>query len=338
MNTETLPSDPAVMKKSTKSELISWLQAHRSSTVLLVLFCSFFLVFSIFAPGFLSIDNLTNLSRQLVYLLVVSMAQLIVLIVGGLDLSVGMVVALASVVGATVMVEVLEIYPDSPWMAMGLGAVAAITAGGLVGLINGLGTAVLKIPAFMMTLGMSSVVFGITLFISGGVPVYGLPSEFGAVFGFGKIMGIPVPVLVAALVVLSVYILLEWSRFGRHLYATGGNTRAAMLSGVETSKVIVVAFVLASMLAALTGLLLTARLDTGDSNIGASLPLESIAACVIAGVALSGGIGRTLAVVVGTLLIVSVKNGMNLMQVGAYAQTMVIGLILILAMALMKRD
>lgn len=141
----------------------------------------------------------------------------------------------------------------------------------------------------------------------------------------------------ALVVVAAVYGLLEWTRFGRHLYATGGNLRAAELSGIRTSRVIIIAFMLAGILSALTGLLLTARLDTGESNIGSTLPLESIAACVIAGVALSGGVGRTLAVVVGTLLIVFVQNGMNLMQIGAYAQTMVIGSILILAMALARR-
>ena len=190
----------------------------------------------------------------------------------------------------------------------------------------------------MMTLGMSSVVFGITLLVSGGVPIYGLPPEFGQLFGFGSLLGVPTPVWAALAVVVAVYVLLERTRYGRHLYATGGNLRAAELSGVRTRRVSIIAFMLSGVLSALCGLLLTARLDTGESNIGASMPLESIAACVIAGVALAGGVGRALAVVVGTLLIVFVQNGMNLMQVGAYAQTMVIGAILITAMALSRKS
>ncbi|WP_397474518.1 ABC transporter permease [Pusillimonas sp.] len=336
MNTVTT-SAPTPMTTPKKVFTRQWLRDHQSAVVLLALFFGSLLVFALFAPGFLSVDNFTNVGRQSVYLLIVSMAQLIVLIGGGLDLSVGMIVALASVIGATVMASVLEAYPDSPALAILAGSAAGMVAGGLVGLVNGLGTAVLRIPAFMMTLGMSSVVFGITLFISGGIPIYGLPPEFGATFGFGKLAGIPIPVLVALAIVAVVYALLEWTRFGRHLYAAGGNLRAAELSGVRTSRVIIIAFVVAGVLSALTGLLLTARLDTGESNIGSTLPLESIAACVIAGVALSGGVGRTLAVVVGTLLIVFVQNGMNLMQIGAYAQTMVIGSILILAMALSRR-
>lgn len=330
----SLAKTAASAETQTSSLALAWLNSHRSAAVLVLLFVGAFLIFSLAAPGFLTLDNLTNVGRQSVYLLIVSLAQMVVLIVGGLDLSVGMVVALASVVGATVMAQCLQAFPDSPYLAIALGSLAGIAAGTVVGVLNGWGTAVLRIPAFMMTLGMSSVVFGITLLISGGTPVYGLPPEFGEIFGFGRVAGVPVPVLVAAVMVLAIYGLMEWTRLGRHVYATGGNQRAAALSGVRTERVIIVAFAVAGALSALAGLLLTARLDTGESNIGASMPLESIAACVIAGVALSGGIGRTLAVVVGTLLIVFVQNGMNLMQIGAYAQTMVIGLILILAMAL----
>jgi ribose transport system permease protein len=205
-----------------------------------------------------------------------------------------------------------------------------------VGVVNGLGTTWLRIPPFMMTLGMSSVLFGFTLLVSGGVPVYGLPPQLGEVFGFGTLAGIPVPALVAVVLVAATLLLLEHTRYGRHLYATGGNARAAELSGVRTGRVSIAAFSVCGMLAAIAGLLLTARLDTGEANVGASLPLESIAACVIAGVSLAGGQGRTLAVLLGTLLIVLVQNGLNLMQVGAYAQTMAIGTILIVAMAVAR--
>ncbi|MDR3381249.1 ABC transporter permease [Cupriavidus basilensis] len=313
------------------------LAQHRQNLVLPFLFAGSVLVFAAFAPGFCTLDNVTNIARQSVYLMIVALAQMVVLIGGGLDLSVGTVVALASVAGATAMSATAQAFPDIPVLAMAAGVAAGVACGAVVGLLNGVGTAVLRIPAFMMTLGMSSVVFGVALLVSGGVPIYGLPPQFGEIFGFGRLAGVPVPVLIAVAMVLLTYFLLEWTRFGRHLYAVGGNQRAAELSGVRTRRVVIVAFTLAGALSALAGLLLTARLDTGESNIGATLPLESIAACVIAGVALTGGIGRTLAVAVGTLLIVLVQNGMNLMQVGAYAQTMVIGAILIVSMALARR-
>lgn len=314
----------------------TWLRRNRQAIALPAMFMFAVIAFALGNPDFLTVDNLTNVVRQSVYLLIVALAQMIVMVGGGLDLSVGSMVSLASVVGATVMAAVFAAMPDAPGLAVAAGAAALVLVSVLVGLVNGLGTTWLQIPSFMMTLGMGSVLFGITLYVSGGAPVYGLPKWFGAVFGFGEWLGVPIPALVALLVVGFTYALLEWTRWGRHLYATGGNARAALLSGVRTRSVTVVSFVLASVLAALSGFLLTARLSTGESNIGASLPLDSIAACVIAGVSLSGGQGRTVKVVIGTLLIMLVQNGLNLMQVGAYAQTMVVGAILISAMALAR--
>lgn len=313
-----------------------WLVKHRQAVALPLMFVVAVLLFAVQAPGFLTADNLTNMVRQSVYLLIVALGQLIVLIGGGLDLSVGSVVALSSVAGASAMAAVFAAYPDAPWLAVAAGTAVGVAIGVAVGLVNGLGATWLRIPPFMMTLGMSSVLFGITLLVSGGTPIYGLPPVLGQVFGFGELLGVPVPALVAFALVALTYGLLEWSRFGRHLYATGGNARAAELSGVRTRRVVVGSFVLSSLMAVVTGLLLTARLDTGEANIGATLPLESIAACVIAGVSLAGGQGRTLKVLLGTLLIMLVGNGLNLMQVGAYAQTMAIGAILIFAMAVAR--
>lgn len=338
MNTTTVlsPELPAAAGPAPRFAAWRWLVRNRQDLALPVMFGAAVLVFALQAPGFLTADNLTNMARQSVYLLIVALGQLVVLVAGGLDLSVGTVVALTSVASATVMAMVFAAFPESPWLAVAAGAGIGIAIGLAVGLVNGLGTTLLKIPPFMMTLGMSSVLFGVTLLISGGTPIYGLPPVLGEVFGFGEVAGIPVPALVALAMIAVTYVLLEWSRFGRHLYATGGNLRAAELSGVRTGRVIVLSFVLSSLMAVLTGLLLTARLDTGEANIGASLPLESIAACVIAGVSLAGGQGRTLKVLLGTLLIMLVGNGLNLMQVGAYAQTMAIGAILIFAMALAR--
>lgn len=326
----------AMPQERTSMALGVWLLRNRQSLALPVMFVAAVLIFSIYAPGFLTVDNLTNVARQSVYLLIVALGQLIVLIGGGLDLSVGAVVSLTSVVSATVMAAVFAAVPDSPSLAMVAGLASGVVIAVLAGLINGIGATWLRIPPFMMTLGLSSVLFGITLLVSGGVPIYGLPPLMGEIFGYGQIAGIPIPALVAVVLVLATYVLLEWSRFGRHLYATGGNARAAELSGVRTDRVTILAFMCSSGMAVLTGLLLTARLDTGESNIGAALPLESIAACVIAGVSLAGGQGRTFTVLLGTLLIMLVQNGLNLMQVGAYAQSMSLGAILIVAMALAR--
>lgn len=331
-----LPTMSSTDKKQRMSTS-QWLQHNQHRLVLPALFVVALLIFAMAAPGFFSVDNQLNVSRQSVYLMLVALAQLIVLVGGGIDLSVGTIVALSSISAALTMSGIYQNGEGSAQTAILAGTAVALAVGAVVGLINGIGTALLRIPSFMMTLGMSSVVFGVALYLSGGVPVYGLPESFGQTFGYGYFLGVPVPVLMVLVAIAVVYVLLEWTRYGRHLYAIGGNPRAATLSGVRTERVTILAFVLSGVLSALSGVLLTARLGTGESSIGTTFPLESIAACVIAGAALTGGVGRTLAVVAGTFLIVMVQNGMNLMQIGAYAQTMVVGALLIFAMAFSKK-
>ncbi|WP_158264432.1 MULTISPECIES: ABC transporter permease [Nitratireductor] len=334
MNTLDVPNDAG--SRPATSAALAWLVQNRQSATLPVMFLLVFVIFSLQAPNFLTVDNLTNVARQSVYLLIVSLGQFIVIVNGGLDLSVGSTVSLTSVVGALVMAAVYAAFPEFQLLALLAGVGTAVAIGVGAGLVNGLGISVLRIPPFMMTLGMGSVLFGVTLLVSGGMPIYGLPPMLGEWFGFGRVLGFPIAAVVALVLVALVYVLMEWTRFGRQLYAAGGNAKAAALSGVNTVRVTIAAFTLASLLAALSGLLLTARLGTGEANVGTSLPLESIAACVISGVALAGGRGRTLAVLLGTLLIMLVQNGLNLMQVGAYAQTMATGAILIFAMAIAR--
>jgi ribose/xylose/arabinose/galactoside ABC-type transport system permease subunit len=287
--------------------------------------------FSILGSNFLSLENMINVARQSVYLLIVSLGQLLALVAGGLDLSLGSIVALTSVTSAIVMSRSFAAYPDAPWLAITLGSAAGLFAGTAAGIANGLLIAFLRLSPFMVTLGMSSIAFGLTLFINGGVPISGLPDEFGDVVGFGKLFGIPSPVLTAIVLILILFTLANLTRFGRHLYAVGGNLRAAELSGIGISFVLFWAYTIAASLAAAAGLLLTARLGTGEANVGTSLPLESIAACVIAGVSLKGGVGRVGAAVLGAVFITLVQNGMNLAKVGSFLQIIVLGALLILA-------
>jgi ribose transport system permease protein len=183
----------------------------------------------------------------------------------------------------------------------------------------------------MMTLGLASVGFGIALYLTGGVPVYGIPSVFGAVFGFGRLFGVPAPIYITAVFVAIMYVVLNWTRFGRYLYAVGGNLKASRLSGINTRMTLFLAYVLCAALTSIAGLMLTARLETGEANIGSAMPLESIAACVIGGVSLRGGVGRLSSVVLGAIFIGLVQNGMNLARIDSYLQTVVIGVLMILA-------
>lgn len=289
------------------------------------------IVFTLMSDNFLTPRNLMNVLRQSVYLMIVSLGQMMALLTGGFDLSVGTVVALSSVVGATAMASVYAAAPDMIWLAILLGCLAGVAAGMTVGAINGVGVAFFKVSPFMMSLGMASVGFGVALYLTGGVPVYGMPQAFGDIFGFGALFGISAPVYVAALLIIALYVFLYWTPQGRYFYAVGGNLKAATLSGINTSGTLFSTYVLCAFFAAVAGMLLTARLDTGEANIGASMPLESIAACVIAGVSLRGGVGRLENVVLGALFIGLVQNGMNLARIESYLQTVVLGALLILA-------
>lgn len=288
-------------------------------------------VFTLLSDNFLTGRNLLNVLRQSVFLTIVSMGQMLALLTGGFDLSVGTTLALTSVVGAMAMAGAYAAMPDAVWLAILIGCIAGIAAGTLIGLCNGIGVAFFGVSPFMMSLGMTSVGFGIALFLTGGTPVYGMPQAFGDVFGFGSFLGIHTPIYVAALLAVLLFVYLYRTPFGRYIYAVGGNTKAAALSGINTRATLLWTYIMCAAMASVAGMLLTARLDTGEANIGASMPLESIAACVIAGVSLRGGVGRLENVILGALFIGLVQNGMNLARIESYLQTVVLGGLLILA-------
>ena len=289
------------------------------------------IVFTLMSDNFLSGRNLLNVVRQSTYLALVSMGQMFALLTGGFDLSVGTILALTSVVGATAMAATYAAMPDAVAFAILIGILTGVAAGTAIGAVNGIGVALFNVSPFMMSLGMASIGFGIALYMTGGVPVYGMPVEFGDTVGFGSLLGLPTPVLIALILIVVLYIVVNWTRLGRYFYAVGGNIKAARLSGINTRLTLFLAYVLCGAMAAISGILLTARLDTGEANIGATMPLESIAACVIAGVSLRGGVGRLENVVLGALFIGLVQNGMNLARIESYLQTVVIGALLILA-------
>jgi ribose transport system permease protein len=289
-------------------------------------------VFALLSDRFLTQSNLLNVARQSSFLTMVAMGQMLALLTGGFDLSVGTILAVTSVFGASAMAGMYAAFPDSALLCIAVGMVAGIGAGALIGIVNGAGVAYGGVSPFMMTLGMASVGFGIALYQTGGVPVYGMPGEFGKMLGFGQIYGLlAAPVAVTLVLMAIMYVLLNWTRMGRYFYAIGGNLKASTLSGINTRLYLFLAYVLCGTITAIAGIMLTARLETGEANIGTTMPLESIAACVIGGVSLRGGTGRLLNVVLGALFIGIVQNGMNLARIESYLQIVVIGVLLILA-------
>ena len=219
----------------------------------------------------------------------------------------------------------------SPWFAIIVGLGAGMATCMAIGALNGIGVALFRVPPFVMTLAMSSVVSGLAFYVTGERRSTVCPSNSPRCSGYGNLFGVSVPVIVTVAVIAAVYVYINWTRMGRYLYAIGGNPKASELSGINTRFHLFMTYVIASAITGVSALLLTARLESGESNIGVEYPLMSIAACAIGGVSLFGGIGKLGSVVLGAIFIILVQNGMNLLQLNSYLQLVVIGVLLILA-------
>jgi len=290
------------------------------------------ITFSLASDNFLTTQNILGVARHSTDLILVAMAQMIVMLTAGLDFSVGVILAMTSVVASMTMVALWSGY-GSGWEAIFIGCLAGILVGACIGLVNGLGVAFLRVPPFIMTLGMSSIIFGLALTITGGIPIYGVPETFANIFGYGAFLGVSLTIWITLAFIILVYIFLNMTKMGRYFYAIGGNVRAAELSGINIRVYIVGAYVFSAIITSIAALLITARLETGEPNVGANFPLLSIAACAIGGVSLLGGVGRVQNVVLGAFFIILIQNGMNLMRVGSYLQMVVIGGLLIVAIS-----
>jgi ribose transport system permease protein len=300
-----------------------------SAGVIPVLLIALIVFFGIVEPRFLSGSNMFNVLRQSSYLIIVAMGQGAVLISGGFDLSVGAVVGLVSVTSALTMTSMAA--SSGSWTAIILGAAVGLAVGALVGLINGMGVHLFRVSPFIVTVGTMSVATGVALLQTGGAPVTGLPSEFVEVLGTGRWLGVPASLWVTAVIVGLTYILFSWTRVGRSIYAIGGNERAARLSGIRVGRYVVGVYLLSGVLAALSGILLTARVSSGEPNLGGPFLLQSIAAAVLGGITLRGGEGSIMGAVVGSFFIAFLSNGMNLIRVQSYFQMIVLGVLLVLA-------
>jgi ribose transport system permease protein len=290
-----------------------------------------FIALGLIERRFWLLENIFNVFRQSSYLCVVAMAQMLVLLTGNYDLSVGANIALGAIVMNLVAVLILGAYPDAPTIAIVAGVISALATGTIIGVINGIGVAVMKVHSFIMTLGMMSVALGIALFLSGGMPVSGVPDSFGQTFAYGRPLGIPAPVIATIATFFVLYTLLEWTRFGRHLYAVGSSIHASRLTGIDTGRQLFLAHVLCGSVTAFGAILLTARVGTGEANMGNEFVLASITACALGGVSLGGGTGRIYNVVLGAFFLTMLTNGMTIARMGSYAQIVADGVLLILA-------
>ena len=279
---------------------------------------------SFLSDVFLTRDNLIQVLLQAAINMIIAVGMTFVIITAGIDLSVGSTAALAGLVAGTLMVNGI------PWP---LAVLAALLTGVLIGFINGLLITRLRITPFIVTLGTLSVVRGAALVYSNGRPVYGFPEEFNQAFG-GNLGEIPMPVIVAAVVVVAGWFVLKHTRLGEYTYAIGGNAEATRLSGVPVARYTTTIYVICATCAALAGIVLTARLRAAEPIAASGYELNAIAATVMGGTSLFGGEGGVVGTVVGALIISTLLNGLNLLNVQSFYQQIAIGLVIILAVAL----
>jgi putative xylitol transport system permease protein len=286
------------------------------------------LILSFSTDDFLTAGNLTNVLRQVSINGILAVGMTFVILTGGIDLSIGSLLALAGMVGASLVVGVDAHAPITA-------VLVAIVVGTSLGACNGILIAWVRLPAFVVTLGMLSAVRGLTLIYSRGMPISNLSPGF-KFLGQGIAWGVPVPVLLFAATVLAAWIVLRYTIYGRRIYAVGGNIRSARTCGINASGIIFSVYVLMGAMSALAGLILTARTTAALPQAGVAYELDAIAAVVIGGTSLSGGVGSVVLTVVGVLIIGLLNNGLDLLGISSYYQQVIKGLMIVAAVLIDK--
>jgi ribose transport system permease protein len=277
---------------------------------------------AVLEPKFLSTGNLGSVARQTAVITIMAMGMTMVMVSGGIDLSVGSMMALAGVVGAFALAG------GAPTM---VGIVTSVAAGAVCGLANGAAITTLRIPPFIVTLGAMGIYRGIALLVTDGKAVVGLPTKFGYL-AEGNLLGlIPVPLLIVVAVALAIHFLLSRTRLGRYCYAIGSNVEAARYAGVRVARCQIIFYLILGALAGLAGAIEAARLVTGQPTAGEGYELRVIAAVVIGGGSLSGGQGTVIGTIIGALIMGVLANGANLLGISSFTQQIVIGAVIVLA-------
>ncbi|WP_322101763.1 ABC transporter permease [Paraburkholderia sp. J41] len=269
------------------------------------------------SPYFLTAENLFNVVRQVSVVGLASIGMTFVILTAGIDLSVGSILALTTL-------AIAGLKPYGPMVSLVGGLAVAMVCGWVNGVITTRG----RVQPFIVTLGMMTALVGVGLAYSGGEPVIGVPRSL-AWIGRGRVAGVPVQALLFVVMAAVSTVVLRMTRFGRHVYAVGGNVEAARLSGVPVDKVRVIAYCLSGLFAGLGGLVMSTQLNIGEANLGKGLELDAIAAVVVGGTSLSGGVGGIGGTIVGVLLIGVLNNLLNLLNIPAYTQLIVKGAIIV---------
>ncbi|MBD0280149.1 MAG: ribose ABC transporter permease [Flavisolibacter sp.] len=310
--------------------------AKFQSLIALFILC---LVISLLSDKFLTIGNGWNVMRQISVNVCISVGMTLVVLTAGIDLSVGSVLALCGAITAGLLKNGIPVPSQNLFIGFTLfgGVLAGILVGALLGFFNGWAITKFKVPPFVATLAMLTIARGLTMLWTKGFPISGLGEKF-AYIGTGWLLGIPVPVWISGILVLIAVVLTRKTRFGRYIYAIGGNESAARLSGIHINKVKMAVYAIAGALAAIGGIMVTSRLDSAQPNAGITYELDAIAAVVIGGTSLSGGRGSVWGTVLGAVIIGVLNNGLVLLNVSPFWQQVVKGLVILIAVIIDKAN
>lgn len=283
-----------------------------------------FLFLSFFTDSFLKVSNLMQVLRQICINALLAYGMTFVLIIGGIDLTVG------SVVGASGVMMVILL---NNGFHIAVAFLLSIAVGAFVGLINGSITALTGMPPFIVTLSMQGSIRGIAYVITDGRSVACESSAFDAI-GNGKIFGVPMPIYIVIITTIIISIILYYTKFGRRMYAVGGNVVAAKFSGIHVKKITIMVYIISGILSALAGIILASRMYSGQPTAGQGYESDAIAAAVLGGTSFNGGIGTIGGTIIGALVIGFLSNGLNLLHVSSYVQMIIKGIVIIVAVGI----
>lgn len=296
----------------------------KENLAILVAFIILCVGLSIATPAFFTKDNILNVLRQVATNSNLAIGLTMAIIIGGIDLSVGAVLAFSGLLCASFI---------SDGMNLGLAVLLAFTLGALFGLLNGLIIAYTNMPPFVVTLATQNIARGIVNVYANGQPISARDPVFNFL-GVGYFLGIPLPVIYSFVLLAVMILILGRSKFGRQLYAVGGNEEAARFSGINIKKVKIIVYTLCGALASFSGIILAARMYSGQPTAGDGFELDAIAASVLGGVSFSGGVGKLGGTIIGVLVLGVLTNGLNLLNINSFWQYIIKGIIILLAVYL----
>jgi len=327
MTTQTAPqrNTPSANESATAERFSAgWLRDQLIRHAMVVVMLLIIAYFSYRSARFSTPENLQTIAVAAAPFALIALGQTLVILTGGIDLSVGSVIAVSAMAAAATVKD----HPERLWLSVLVALVVGLAAGS----INGILVAKVNVPPFIATLGMLTTASGLAYVIGGGAPINGLPTDFGKIANT-EILGLQIPVIVMIVGIIVAALVMARTAYGMRIYAVGGNPVAAQIAGVKTGRVLFSVYALSGLLAGLSGVMLASRVISGPPNLGQGYELDAIAAVVIGGASLLGGRGSIWGTALGLLLIQTLNNGLDILVVPAYWQSVIKGVLIVSAVA-----